>query len=470
MILRTTLATFSLCSLYSLCATLGAGCYAPPPNSSVACEEGSLCDNGQLCTNGACDTPLPDAPLPVDACATATCAGDQLVGCGQPEVCALGCTVDVNGSSAHCLELKPSNGFNDWAITVGTSSLTVNSQLVADTETGEISQGMGSGRIVVRSAGVGLRDGIYFATLSGAPSVFAMHDLTIVNGGALRVIGAPAAVLLVDGNAVIAGRLDASAGLDPLRPVGPGGGSGGATIAAAGGGCGGGIFGTSSGTSDGGGGGGGMRDAGGGGGGSNAMPQLGGAAGASCSITDLQPLRGGSGGGTGGAGLAMVSFGWGGHGGGALQLSARNQVVLENSGVIVASGGGGGGGQFINASGGGGGGGGAGGGILIEAQVVVVIGAMFANSNNNGGGADISTAGGNGAFGQESMQPAQGGSSGGGARGGDGGTNIQARDGRVGNNGGGGGGSAGVIVVRSRDAMLAGPASPMVRRLPMLTQ
>lgn len=457
----------------SLWTSLVASCYGPP-NNVVVCEEGTLCDNGQRCTNGSCSTMAQDAAVVVvDSCATTACAGDQLVGCGQAQVCALGCASgDVAGRAAHCIELQPSNGFTDWSITDGTAGFMVDGDLIVNTDNGEIVEARSSGAII-RSAGGGVRNGIYFASTPGVlPSVFAMQNLTIVDGAALRFVGGPAAVLLINGDAVVAGRLDASAGLDPLRPVGPGGGSGGVVLADNGDGCGGGDTGTSNVTADGGGGGGGMRSAGGTGGGDSVPLPLGGTGGVSCNNVDLQPLRGGSGGGTGGAGSAMISFGFGGHGGGALQLSVRNRLIIESTGLVVASGGGGGGGRFLNAAGGGGGGGGTGGGLLLEAPVVVVAGKIFANGGGGGGGAANAVAGADGALGQESTMPAQGGSANGsGAQGGAGGTNQPARDGRTGgSNGGGGGGSAGGIVVRGGNVMLTGQVSPTVQQLPILTQ
>lgn len=465
MTLRTTLATFSLLSLW---ATLMSGCYSPTKNA-VACEAGSLCDNGQRCTDGSCGMTSLDASPLADACGAAMCVGDQLVGCGQSPVCGLGCAAASPGSDAHCIELKPSNGFNDWSITDGTASLTAVTELIVNTDTGAIAEAQ-LGGATIRSAGLGLRDGIYFATTPGGQlSVFAMQQLTIAEGATLRLVGGPAVVLLVNSDAVVAGRIDASGGLNKAHPMGPGGGLGGDVVAAAGGGCGGGMYGSTSdiGT-DGGGGGGGMRDVGGGGGG-DTLGGAGGAGGASCIITDLQPLRGGSG--TGGAGLAMSGFGFGGHGGGAVQISVRNRLVIESTGSVVASGGGGGGGRFVDSTGGGGGGGGAGGGILLEASSVVAAGNLFANGGGGGGGAANSMTGNDGEPGQESPIPAQGGAIGGGGTGGAGGTNMPPRDGRNGAyNSGGGGGSAGVIVVRGGDAIIIGIMSPTVSRLPIVTQ
>ena len=320
---RATLVSFSL---FLLWAVPMVGCYAPAQNV-VACEEGSLCDNGQPCTNGSCDM-LVDAPPQMDACTAGMCAGGQLIGCGQPQVCGLGCAAATSDRTAHCIELKPSNGFNDWSITDGTSALTVVAELMVNTETGAITE-VQMGGVTIRSAGVGLRDGIYFATTAGGPSVFAMQQLTIAAGVTLRLVGGPAVVLLVNTDAVIAGRMDASAGLNPGF-MGPGSGSGGAVAVGDGGGCGGGKYGSNDNSmgADGGGGGGGMRDSGGGGGGEF----LGGAGGASCDIIDLQPLRGGSGGGSGGAGVARNGFGFGGHGGGAA-VGGKSLLMQTRRGV-----------------------------------------------------------------------------------------------------------------------------------------
>lgn len=75
--------------------------------------------------------------------------------------------------------------------------------------------------------------------------------------------------------------------------------------------------------------------------------------------------------------------GYGGWGGGALQLSAGERIVI--TGRISASGGGGGAGSSGDSCNGGAGGG-SGGGILIEAPEVDVRGGVFANGGGGGGG------------------------------------------------------------------------------------
>jgi len=93
-------------------------------------------------------------------------------------------------------------------------------------------------------------------------------------------------------------------------------------------------------------------------------------------LTPVTDLSGGSGGGTGGA-----SCGPGGAGGGALQISANEDIAVELSGVVNA---GGGGAQAANCSGAG-----SGGTILFEARAITVRGVLSANGGNFAGDAIV---------------------------------------------------------------------------------
>ena len=465
-----------------LCIGLFAGCYSPA--SSQPCENGTLCENGQVCVDGVCGGALVDAPTAdgaIDSCA-ATCVNDELRGCGQPQVCDLGCAA---GPIARCNDLLPSNNVSDWNLADGTLPLMVADILRFDTNTGEITLVGSSNGPSIRKAGQGIKDGIYFGLMvagSGpATAIFAMRDLTVPQNTEIRLVGDNPVVLLLDGNAVVDGVIDASAHLELAHLAGPGGGLAGLVVGAPGVGCGGGGFGTSEGTADGGGGGGGMRNSGGRGGdatGNSAVPNAG-AAGAACISADLQPLLGGSGGGAGGGGAGLDIFGFGGSGGGALQLSVHGTLTVSSNGIIVSSGGGGGGGRLNATTNGAGGGGGSGGGLLLEATRVVIVGGIFANGGGGGGASgqvgSARTAGTVGEKGARSTLAAAGGAAplnSSGSNGGSGGTvALPPPAPNASFNGGGGGGSAGRIVIRGgqRDLSLA-TLSPAATQLPAMTQ
>jgi len=264
--------------------------------------------------------------------------------------------------------------------------------------------------------------------------VVATTGLTLPAGLTVEVVGSASLVLVVDGDANVAGALDAS---------------GSATAAGAGGdvACGprlGGAGGLSSDRGSGGGGGGHLT-AGGAGGTADNGGAPGGAEGALVGGVPFV-LRGGCSGGAGGGDGS--SGGAGGFAGGALQISVSGTLTLD--GELRA---GGGGGQPATAGGHGGGGGGSGGSILVQASHVVGSGVLQANG---GGGA-----GGSGRFDGENGAPGEsplgvdrgrggaGGGTGGNAGGGGGDGASDGRDARQGESatygGGGGGGGLGAI-------------------------
>jgi hypothetical protein len=203
-----------------------------------------------------------------------------------------------------------------------------------------------------------------------------------------------------------------------------------------------------------------------GGNGGAAESVAGGAASAAASNQLLEPLRGGCSGGTGGGLLGGDSIGTGGEGGGAIQLSAFDNVTI--SGNILANGAGGREGEaamMTGAKGTAGGGGGSGGAILLDSKLITLAGARIV-AVGGGGGAGVRQApsapgSGGGENGSSSGVPAPGGLSSRPMTNGSGGTGSGQVDGVIqpaqsggiglfdGTNspvtGGGGGGSIGIV-------------------------
>lgn len=321
--------------------------------------------------------------------------------------------------------------------------------------TGELT-GMGS-PMVLPTSGVGPR----ILSLAG----FQMRDNAM-----LVIRGEEPLIISVHGSAMIAGTIDASA---LGQQAGPGGSTcqaeaGGDALAppatvsnwSAGGGGAGGGFGSSGG-------------AGGRGDTENNTPMTpGGAAMLAAQDVTLTPLRGGCSGGRGGnkdpQAMSLGTPGDGGGGGGALQITVRDQLDLGGVARLAANGGGGGRGQngvYTDQTGGhvgvGGGGGGSGGGILVEGGEVTIGASVFLCANGGGGGGGTHNNDGpitDGAPGTCSSTVALGGD----------GSNGDGGNGAVGSNagapgidgtkqddgGGGGGGAVGRIRIRA----VSGPA------------
>lgn len=263
-------------------------------------------------------------------------------------------------------------------------------------------------------------------------SVLRLSELTIDDNSSLRIVGSRPAILLVYGDAQIAGVLDVSRGGAGSRPA----------------------CGSSQGQDDpggaGGGGGGAFQGAGGSGGrgdsdGSSAT-SLGGIGGNATPFDGK--LRGGCAGSRGGSTLDNVLGGAPGAGGGGIAVVARGTLVIDG---VVDAGGGGGTAGAMGAFGGGGGG--AGGMIILEAPAMTLDGIVVANGGGGGEGGGNSVAGGSGQPGQRSTARATGGA-GFAAGGGDGGSGgaVQDVDGAASTDfldagGGGGGGGAGFVVL-----------------------
>jgi hypothetical protein len=416
-------------------------CFDPLVAPGGACT--TVCPGDLQCVNGTCqrEPVQPDAAPPPDAAAcVVTCAGDDLVCGDSSQTCALGC---LEADDARCGTLAPSNGV-DWSL-AGAAALAVTGTVRIDSGTGEIRDDTNSS--VVRPPGVGTINGISY-TVVGGIAVIGVRELTVGSGATLRLEGTSRLALLVDGDAVIEGLVDASGGCPSMPSCpGPGGGRGGRNgVAAAGQGAG--ASGMAGGNGHGtGGGGAGLGQAG-------ATSAGGSAAGATYGNASLVPLVAGSGGGFGGT----ANGGDGGGGGGGLQLTASGAITVAATGAIDAAGGGGGGELSFDT--GGGGGGGSGGAILLEAVSITVLGTVTANGGGGGGHTMTPLSAGRAEDGRRDATAAAGapGSWGGG----NGGTGaIAPTVGRVsGDHGGGGGGGAGRIRINAVARDTPGVISP----------
>jgi hypothetical protein len=194
----------------------------------------------------------------------------------------------------------------------------------------------------------------------------AMSGFVLDAGSTLRVTGAQPLILLVYGNADVAGTLFAGAN-------GPDGGA--ASSAACSVGIGG--NGTISDRAGGGGGGGGFGVNGAGGGAPAGTGGAAGSRGQAEGAAALAPLRAGCRGGEGAS-----SSGSYGEGGGAVEVACSGLLRVE--GTIASPGGGGAGGRGGQQQGGGGGG--SGGAILLDAQSLIVAAGAAVTANGGGGG------------------------------------------------------------------------------------
>jgi hypothetical protein len=169
-------------------------------------------------------------------------------------------------------------------------------------------------------------------------------------------------------------------------------------------------------------------------------------------------IRGGCPGEHGGNGDAILRYGLGGFGGGAVHLVSMSTIDIEGE---IRAGGAAGSGAENNRSGGGGGG--SGGFIGLEALDIEIDADAILSANGGGGGGGCNNGRAtSGEDGQSSDLPASGGlAQSGGGNGGDGGARIE-RDGVPGDpgdrGGGGGGGGAGFIVTYQANPAVDGGA------------
>ena len=403
------------CAASLVVAVAVAACFSPTTQPGLPCSPEGDCPAGQECSpEGVCvvpgggDGPIgsdgvrSDAPL---ACVTWTAPniGDP---CALPAPAALVLTIENGGWEVDS---------DDGTIRHGQTVYTPPSVLIA------------------QSNGTQLR-------------VFSLTDLVVPDVSSLDIDGTHAVVFAVHGSVTIAGAINASAS---TIGSGPGAPSPQCTLGT--------DARTGSGQAGGGGGAGGSFGGHGGAGTRGAEDGLGGMGGEGGTASgawgpgDQTPLTSGCVGAQG----AGPTLALGGGAGGAVEITARDLVVV--TGVIAASGGGGRGGAART----GGGGGGAGGGILIDGDVVMIAagGAIVANGGGGGeGGATLGT-GASGSDGQVSSNGAPGGTSiNGGGNGGVGGRRGNEPGGDAAaattpsSGGGGGGGGAGRIKIIGRSA------------------
>lgn len=390
----------------------------------------------------------PDMP-PADCPAPPECAGGNSLVCQDGVRVTVPCPAGCNGATGECLPtatgFTPSNVGREQFREDG-PDLDLDEAFRYDTNS--CTSMTGASRVVSMRGG-------------GEACVLSVGSFRLRESGFMQVGGARPLIIVANDEIRIEGIIDVSAREDQTGPAGQ---PGGRTVSGAenGQGPGGGEAGVHEEDFDDGGGGGAGGCGGGGDGGSGGAADGGEGGSPWLDGNDLQPLVGGSGGGRG-RGAVRGTFsnaGEGGAGGGALQLTAANRIVI--SGGIVAGGGGGQGGRNGGDSGtnwGSGGGGGAGGNVIVEAPDISGAGGLSVVGGGGGGGSSSTGAGGAGQDGVDAATARpSGGDSGGfqyGADGGDGGgLAVPAGAGGGSNdsmfaNGGGGGGGAGCVVVRS---------------------
>lgn len=316
----------------------------------------------------------PDAQLAVcEASQALRCDGSTLVSCNADGTAEeqRPCNVRCDPVARACEDsVDPSNGFAAELDAAGSEpALEITQETTVDT-TGDF-----NATKQLLKVGDQLVAATLVAGTNGAPDVvvISVSSFSIAAGVTLTTTPGPRALAIMSaGDVTIAGVLEARAGgtdgSDPCVGASqpavdgndyPGGGGGG--------------FGTP-----------------GASGGAITPAALGGAGGDATGTPTLIPLRGGCRGGNDPAN----GIGFGGHGGGGLQITSSTRI--EVAGAINAPG----------LPGEGSAGGGAGGGILLEAPSVTVTGGLFANGGGGGCGYEQPTAG---QPGQLSTTPASGG-------------------------------------------------------------
>lgn len=398
------------------------------------CDDGLSCTTNDTCrSDGTCVGTQLSCNSPSGPCVEASgqCVeGQGCVYASRSGDCPGG-TCDGSGTCVQTFPYTPTN-FTSSQLPPSAGAAVISCDVTIDTSGSEVGWSTCSS------------GGVPHSTVVGSSMLIFFDSLTINAGVTVRAVGSRPLIIAVKGDANIAGTLTASsegtqgAGSDVSCASGGGenGGASGNPQTAGGGG--GGAFGTN--------------------GGKGAKGDHGGPLGDRGDLngnSTLTPLRGGCPGGDGGR--ASQGSGRGGHGGGALQLTAGGRLTLTPGATVSAHGEGGRGGLANQRIGGGGGG--SGGAILLEAMRLEVNAgaAVVANGGAGGEGSGI-TDGGDGQHGQRSSLRAIplsltcGGNGGnGGARAGDPGS---GREPNCGDDfpGGGGGGSEGRVRFNVRDS------------------
>jgi hypothetical protein len=300
---------------------LAAGCYASAPQPGAPCGDGRACPRGLTCigTPGTCERMgvTEDAPTDVaDACPTASCSGNDLVGCGEPVTCVFGCS---STPAAHCAELVPSNGLTPALLAGATADVLGTEGWSFHTDDGEIRKG----NVTLRPAGTGVIAGIRFEIVDEV-GVFAANSFTMGPGNDWSADGAHPLTLYAATTIAITETLDAAG--DQFGQPGAGGSANNASTTGTG--CRGRAGRRISA---------GLGEGGGGGGGAISLVAM-----QSISISGSGAVSAPGGGGVAGA---NADGGGGGGGGGAVMLEAP---FVSVKGALTAGGGGGAGPQNAN--------------------------------------------------------------------------------------------------------------------------
>jgi hypothetical protein len=356
----------------------GASCTGPSSDAAGVCAKGSCNRAG-----GAC--------LASDTCYCARdtdCLGGKcVVASGKNDVsCGSGCTGTGAADGFQCMlggsGIPASCSVSGFAYTP--SSLTP-SQLSGITTSAVVDLGCAGTVTFNGSSWSGATcsqtlPAPHTITQTGGPSidVLAFQSLSIASGVTVDFTGTNAVMILVFGNASVAGSIHADGGSGVANRSSPGASGPGGGYS-----CGGSAGGTGGSGHTSGGGGAGAQTAGGAGAGG-----VGGTGGAAGTALTSTTLRGGCPGGASGDWACTTS---GGGGGGALQISVAGTLTL--TGAITANGGTGGTSNCASGGcapgpnhtfGGGGGGGGSGGTVRLEGVTVTAPGTVTVNGGTGG--------------------------------------------------------------------------------------
>ncbi|MFT3714215.1 MAG: hypothetical protein QM817_41660 [Archangium sp.] len=349
-------------------------------SDSDNCTVGDACDGDGGCTPGTRTTcTAPGECFTSNGCnASGQCQFSLRTGsCSGGGSCAAdgGCVTSV------IFPYTPSN-FTEPQLPVSAGALNVNCATTLVTESGD------GGIDWTTCSGGPAKPPFTVINVGGTPTVLLFAD-TLVVGNALRTTGARPVIIAVRTTVNINSTINASSANDGLGAGGhtgcnavERGGDGEASgNPETGGGAGGGAFGTNGGS---------------GAAGSNGGPR--GDAGVVMNTAQtLTPLRGGCRGGSGGR-VSQANGGFGGRGGGAVQISAGSTITFGSLGSVQANGQGGQGGNSGQRTGGGGGG--SGGAILLEGTTLT-MGPISVLAANGGAGAEGSGGQLNGGDGQD---------------------------------------------------------------------
>jgi hypothetical protein len=361
--------------------SLDGGCVYPVLDAGTSCDDGQNCTVGDRCgVDGGCEGTPVVCVKPAAEClfVEQDCAPDGgcLFGSRTGGACDGGtCAPDGGCVQQRWGNYVPSN-FSPWQLPPSAGHVVFNcGETRLDVGTGD------GGFQWSLPCGSGTPPAPVEIDLGGVPgALLYMDSLSVAAGSRLVLRGTRPIVLAVRNSVVIDGEVDVGSSIESGRGAGANAGCAAAQQGAPGA-----VGGNPQ--TGGGGGGGAFGGAGGGGsagadGGSGGGP--GGLGGAASGSSTLVPLRAGCRGGNGGSPQPVGFSGYGGMGGGAVQISVDGPLTVGLNGLVTAYGSGGVGGKSDLATGGGGAG--SGGGILLEATVINVSGWVTANGGSGGEG------------------------------------------------------------------------------------